>query len=77
MAMIEDTPETEIRTDRWHEMSLGELSHQQELMVKKMSAILNLMGTNPSPSIASIYSAMQMGFADLNKLIDYKTSKER
>jgi hydroxylamine reductase (hybrid-cluster protein) len=77
MALIEDTPETEIRTDRWHEMSLGELSHQQELMVKKMSAILQLMGTSPSQSISSLYNALQMGFADLNKLIDYKTSKER
>lgn len=77
MAMIEDTPETMLRSDLWETMSVGELSRQQELMVEKMSSVLYLMSTNPSQSVYNMYSAMQMGFADLNKLLDTKTQQER
>lgn len=78
MALIEDTPETEIRSDLWNEMSLSQLSHQQELMIAKMTAIMNMAGGgNASQSVMTIYNALQQGFNDLNKLIEYRSAKER
>lgn len=77
MPLIEDTEESMLRSDLWPTMSVSELAKQQELMVTKMSALLYLMGTNPSPSVSALYSAMQMGFADLNRLLDTKTTQEK
>lgn len=77
MAFIEDTPETMVRTDLWGTMSLGELTRQQDLMIQKISAIQSLMGANASPLVLAMYSALQKGFDDLNKMIEARAIKER
>lgn len=77
MPLIEDTQETRIRSDLWATMSLGELSHQQELMIEKMTAITALAAAKATPSVMAMYSALQMGFSDLSKLIDERSTKER
>lgn len=78
MAIIEDTPETEIRSDLWNTMTTSELAKQHDLMIKRMSAIQQLAGgQSATPSIMAIYSAMQMGFNDLNQLIEQRSAKER
>jgi hypothetical protein len=75
MAMIEDTPETMIRTDLWNEMTLEQLARQQDLMVDKISAVQRMAGAAASPTILTMYSALQLGMSDLNKLIEYRSSK--
>jgi hypothetical protein len=77
MALIEDTPETTIRTDLWHTMSSSELAKQQELMTSKMTAVMNMMGAQATPAVISMYQAMQRGMSDLNKLIDERNARER
>jgi len=77
MPLIEDTPETMLRADLWHTMTAGELAKQRDLMTQKITAIMNLMGPQTSPSVLAMYSALQMGMADLNKLLETKTTAEK
>lgn len=75
--LIEDTPETMIRSDLWPTMSMGELSHQQDLMITKLSAVMTLIGPNSSPSITNMYNALQAGMNQLNSIIDLRSQKEK
>lgn len=77
MALIEDTEESMLRSDLWPTMTVAELVKQQELMVTKMSALLYLMSASPSPAVEAMYSAMQMGFNDLNNILNTRTSQEK
>jgi len=77
MALIQDTEESMLRSDLWPTMTVAELAKQQELMVTKMSALLYLMSANPSPSVEALYSAMQMGFNDLNNILNNKAAQEK
>jgi len=76
MAIIEDTPDTMLRSDLWHEMTVDELSKQQDLMIDKINKLQSLVGMNASPSVLAMYSAMQLGFTDLINILNTKTSKE-
>ena len=76
MAIIEDTKETMIRTDLWNEMTLEQLAAQQDLMISKMSAVQQMVGASATPSILAMYSAMQLGMADLNRLIEARSHKD-
>jgi hypothetical protein len=77
MAIIEDTKETMLRSDLWNTMSMSDLIQQQDLMIAKISALQQMVGINSSPSLATMYHALEMGFKDLNKLIDSKSAKEK
>ncbi len=77
MPLIEDTEESMLRSDLWPTMSVAELTKQQELMVTKMNALLYLMSASPSQSVSAMYSAMQMGFNDLNNLLNAKSAQEK
>ena len=74
--LIEDTPDTQVRSDLWNTMSIGELTKQQELLVTKISHVSRMIDHNVSPTILSLYQALQYGLADINKLIESKTSEK-
>lgn len=75
MALIEDTPETMIRTDLWATMSLEQLARQQDLMIDKLSTVQQMASGNASPSVLAMYSAIQMGMTDLNALMESRAKK--
>lgn len=77
MPLIEDTPETMLRADLWHTMTVSELAKQQDLMTQKITAIMNLMGPQTSPSVLAMYSALQRGSNELNKWIETKNAQEK
>lgn len=77
MALIEDTPETMIRTDLWNTMSAGELARQQDLLITKMSTLQLMIGANVSPTILSMQQALQYGLDDVRRLIENKSVKEK
>ena len=72
--IIEDTPETEIRTDLWNHMTLEQLTRQQELLTTKLGAIQQLASsTSTSQTVMDIHNALSWGMKDLSALIESKS----
>jgi len=68
-------PEEAVRSDLWNDMTLSQLSRQQEIVIDKVSKMYQLLGPQAGPSVQSIYAALQMALQDLNRLIDSRTKK--
>lgn len=64
-------PITEIRSDLWNSMTVTELSDQLSLVIDKKLLLMQL-GTNSTPSIKSLYMALEGAEQSLNDLITSK-----
>lgn len=72
----ENDPSIQVRTDLWSTMNMSQLTNQRELMLDHISNLQTIMGGNANPSILNMYSALQLGLKDLNKLIDDKYAEK-
>jgi hypothetical protein len=73
----ENDPSIQVRTDLWSTMNTGQLNRQRELMLDHLSKLQSIMGGNANPSILNMYSALQLGLKDLNKIIDDKYAQSK
>lgn len=73
----EDTdPHVQIRTDLWNTMGTPELSHQRDLLMSRMEQASRMFDHNTSPSLITMYTAMQQALKDINNLIDTKSTQK-
>ena len=73
----EDTdPQVQIRTDLWNTMGTSELSHQRDLLMSRMEQASRMFDHNASPSLITMYTAMQQALKDINNMIDTKSTQK-
>lgn len=70
-------PEIQVRTDLWGQMSAPQLVTQRELLMDRLDSLHKMMSINASPSVLSMYNAMQMGLSDINQLIEHRSTNNK
>lgn len=71
----EMAPDKQVRTDLWGAMAMPDLVLQRDLLISRMEKTSRMFSNTMSPSIVSMYSAMQMALNDINGLIDKQAKK--
>lgn len=66
-----------VRSDKWTEMTTPQLVEQRELIMDRLSAMIDFLGPDNSPSMIMMYNALQQALTDLNQLIDVKSTKKK
>lgn len=74
-AYDDTSPDKQVRTDLWGTMALPDLVTQRDLLVNRMEKTSRMFSSMMSPSVISMYSAMQMALNDINGLIDKQAKK--
>lgn len=68
-------PQTNLRADLWHEMTLGELGHQLELVYEKLALFHTL--DNGNPSVITMKLSLESALTTLNGLIDTVSERQK
>lgn len=71
------SPETCVRSDLWPTMTVAELTNQQDMVITRISTLSTIMSGAANPTYHQIYSTLQVALADLTKLIEYRSSKQK
>jgi hypothetical protein len=71
MIMYEETEENQIRADKWHEMDIGNLNHQRDLIMDKLNMLRSITAT---VTILNIIHALTMALDDVEQLLNERTS---
>lgn len=66
-----ETKQKELEAHKWPSMTLNELNEQRDILIGKITTLLNL-GINSSQTATSLYRAHNQALDYLNHLIDKK-----
>lgn len=66
----ENDPQHNLRSDLWPYMDVPQLIRQQEIVTDKLLMVYNLIGNKATPSLQTIYGALQTALNDLSNLIN-------
>lgn len=64
------TSQTEIRTDLWHTMTVGDLLEQQTMLIDRMNAVMDLQARMNTPSIQHMRAYLEQALTAINLLIN-------
>lgn len=77
MTISKESSETCVRSDLWPTMTIAELANQQDIVITRISTLSKIMSTGANPTYHQIYSTLQVALADLTKLIEYRSIKQK